>query len=255
MESTELTEDTLSLCALARHFMRYNKINEGRDILQLVRDIEENPSLKSIVRRSRIQYYLAQCYNQGIGVEQNFAKAFELYKRSAEQGHADAQYWMGSYYNTQAEDPTIAEEAQKNYQEAIKWYRLSAKQNNLKSQCNLANLLYQGKGGQKDVIYAFILYKISAEHGHATAQNNLGIIYEKGEGRAISKNVQKAIFWFHKAAYQGSAEGQNNLACCYEEGLGVKANIPKAITWYKKSAKQGHENAIESLERLQGVRQ
>ena len=38
------------------------------------------------------QFNLGICYEQGRGVEKDTKKAFEWYKKSAEQGFADAQY-------------------------------------------------------------------------------------------------------------------------------------------------------------------
>ena len=37
-------------------------------------------------------------YREGNGVEQNDAKAFELFSKAAEQGNSRAEYWMGIVY-------------------------------------------------------------------------------------------------------------------------------------------------------------
>ena len=41
------------------------------------------------------QYNLGYCYEFGIGVEKNEVKAFEYYKKSADQGYLDAQLILG----------------------------------------------------------------------------------------------------------------------------------------------------------------
>ena len=41
------------------------------------------------------QYYLAICYRYGNGVEKDEVKAFEMYEKSAEQGDNDAQISLG----------------------------------------------------------------------------------------------------------------------------------------------------------------
>ena len=62
------------------------------------------------------QYVLGICYGCGVGVEQDYKKAVEWYHKSAEQGHAEAQYNLGNcYYN--------GEGVEQNYEKAVEWYR------------------------------------------------------------------------------------------------------------------------------------
>ena len=44
------------------------------------------------------QYYVATCYENGIGVEKNLTEAFKMYRRSAERGLPDAMYHLASFY-------------------------------------------------------------------------------------------------------------------------------------------------------------
>ena len=46
-------------------------------------------------------------------------------------------------------------------------------------------------------------YRLAAEQGHARAQNNLGVMYEFGDG--VPQNYAEAVKWFHLAAEQGNA--------------------------------------------------
>ena len=55
------------------------------------------------------------------------------------------------------------------------------------AQNNLALMYVQGRGVPKDVMKAFKLFRLAAEQGHATAQYNLGVMYEKGEGSSRSQ--------------------------------------------------------------------
>ena len=51
--------------------------------------------------------------------------------------------------------------------------------------------------------------KALAELGMAAAQNNLGIMYDNGEG--VPENDAEAVKWFRKAADQGHAKAQYNI--------------------------------------------
>jgi TPR repeat protein len=65
-----------------------------------------------------------------------------------------------------------------------------------------------------------------AAQGDADAQNNLGTLYEKGQG--VSQDYTKARQWFEKAAAQGSVAAQNNLGVLYASGQGVPQDYATA---------------------------
>src|SRR5947207_737948 len=77
-----------------------------KNILQMLEDkyIISNPQrgleiIKRCINRCdpKICYYLAQCYEEGIGIEQNKNKAIKLYTKSAEAGNKNAIYRLEFY--------------------------------------------------------------------------------------------------------------------------------------------------------------
>ena len=56
--------------------------------------------LKKIAATNRLaaQYYLAVCYEQGIGVEKDLTQAFTMYRKAAERGLPDAMYHIAVFY-------------------------------------------------------------------------------------------------------------------------------------------------------------
>ena len=50
---------------------------------------------------------------------------------------------------------------------------------------------------------AFEIWKPLAEKGNSTAQFNLGLMYDKGDG--VRQNFSKAVKWYRLAAKQGNA--------------------------------------------------
>ena len=58
-----------------------------------------------------------------------------------------------------------------------------------------------------------------AEQGHASAQFNLGLMYDQGQG--VPEDDQQAVAWYRKAADQGHASAQYNLGVMYSYGLEI----------------------------------
>jgi FOG: TPR repeat, SEL1 subfamily len=83
-----------------------------------------------------------------------------------------------------------------------------------------------------------------AEKGDAEAQNNLGVMYAKGEG--VTQNNKEAAKWYHLAAEQGHASAQYNLGVmCYTtkyHGTTIR-DKKEGAKWYHLAAEQGHAGA------------
>jgi len=91
---------------------------------------------------------------------------------------------------------------------------------------------------EKDYQEAVKYYRIAADQGHSFAQKNLGECYEYGDG--VFKDIMKAINYYRLSENQGNSFAQFNLGYCYESGEGVDQDIKKAIEYYKLSANQGN---------------
>jgi TPR repeat protein len=74
----------------------------------------------------------------------------------------------------------------------------------------------------------------------------LGIIYLKGRN-GVSRDELAAVQWFKKAAEAGSALGMNNLGSMYDAGQGGVASDAEAIGWYRKAADKGYALAMRNL--------
>jgi TPR repeat protein len=84
-----------------------------------------------------------------------------------------------------------------------------------------------------------------AEGGDASAQTNLGLRYELGQG--VQQNYGEAARWYRRAADQGFARAQTNLGYLFDEGLGVPQDWAEAWRWYQQAAAQGDARAINNL--------
>ncbi len=102
------------------------------------------------------------------------------------------------------------------------------------TQFDLESGNYYAKVG--DNVEAVKWYRKAAEQGNATAQNNLGVCYENGDG--VAKDMKEAVKWYQKAAEQGNADAQLNLEPFYRSG--ADEDKAEAFKWLLKTTMQGH---------------
>ena len=210
-------------------------------------DVQAAKPEKILLQKTQLsKEEIESIYNQGLKEynSKNYSEAVKLFKKSAEQGNAVAQSWLGFCYEN-------GFGVSKDFSEAFKWYKKSAEQGNAFSQNELGEFYYNGTGVSKDLTEAFKWFKKSAEQGNAVAQSWMGFCYENGFG--VSKDLSEAFKWYIKSAEQGNEIAQYNLGLCYEYGKGVPEDINKAKWWYKKAADQGRKEAKEALDRWKNI--
>ena len=178
------------------------------------------------------QYRLGCMYYYGNGrLSQDYSTAFHWFMMSAEQGHMEAQNFVGVMYRT-------GKGTRQDDSEALKWYKRSAEHGNSVAQSNLGGMYYYAYGVKQDYGQALIWFTKSAEQGDSDAQNYLGNMYRNGQG--VSMDYQKSLYWYRKSAEQENAFAQSNLGIMYEFGYGVSKDYAEAVKWYRKSAEQGN---------------
>ncbi len=62
-----------------------------------------------------------------------------------------------------------------------------------------------------------------------------------------SKGYKKALEYFKKAASMGDAAGYNNLGNLYENGEGVQKNLQRALEYHKKACELGFKDACHRI--------
>lgn len=228
------------------------------------------------------QYRVGMCYAEGKGVEEDWGKALECFKKIedqidalnidrnrktfvenviyAEKGYPVAQYHVGKCY---AEGKGI----KKNLRKAFEWYKKAAKLELLEAQYQVGTCYLEGKGVKSNWEKAIeffthiqdnldqiivsedckkiVKYAIFAEKSDAKAQYFLGYCYAHGKG--IRKDWNKAIKWIAKSAEQNYPQAQYFLGLCYKKGKGVEMNNENAFEYFKHAAKQGLAQAQYEL--------
>ncbi len=92
--------------------------------------------------------------------------------------------------------------------------------------------------------------KALADLGVAAAQNNIGVMYDKGKG--VARDYTQAVMWYRKAADQGYAGAQSNLGNKYCNGEGVSKDYTQAMMWYLLANAGGAKETARVLPVLKG---
>ena len=167
-----------------------------------------------IVEQGNVEVFikLGDLYYKGKGVEQNYVKAIEYYKKAmlySNDVEYDADYRMGECYY-------YGRGVEQDYNKAIGWYREAANDNNL-------------RGGGKNV----------------NAQYALGVCYERGHG--VKQDYHEAVKWYKKAAERGHTKAQYAIGRCYYAGKGIEQNYLETVKWYKKVIERGKQEIQETI--------
>jgi len=234
--------DAIAACVLGRAYLTGSS-DVAKDVFRGFQWIARGAKMPN---NALCIYMLAGSFFNGIGVEQDQARAIKYYKhvfnsikQRATDGEILSQYWLGNYYfYGQGE---IAQDQKT----AVEWYKKAAEQGLVQAQNILAVCYHYGHGVTPDIKEAIKWLTQAAEGGDASAQCNLGLNYYNGEG--VEQNTETAVEWFTKAAKRGNPQAQYYLAECYYKGHGIEKDKTKGIEWCMKAAEQGHADAQNNL--------
>ena len=143
--------------------------------------------------------------------------------------------------------PISQEEILANKQKELEKAISKAKAGDAEAQYQMGLKYYNGRVNV-DVDYkkAFEWYQKAAEQGHVKAQNNLGLMYQTGQG--TSKDIQKAIYWYEKAVEQGNVKAHVNLGHVFYFARGsVEQNYERAHELYQRASEEGDVEAKYKL--------
>ena len=157
------------------------------------------------------QFYLAESYQFGIGVEKNIEQALHFYQLASQQWDVDATLRLANF--REGENQLI---------EAIQLYQLAKKQAYALAlfrfgQCHLQR-------GSNNL--AILCYELAAKEGCDLAEFELGLCYAVGKG--VEKNPKEAIKWYQLARHKGNKNAQVCVAEAYLSGEILRKDINEA---------------------------
>jgi TPR repeat protein len=155
------------------------------------------------------EFELGIMFDDGDGVEQDYAKAIEWYTKAAQGGNRQAAFNLGMMYKNGdgvPADMTVAR----------RWFTRASDAGDTRATVELANMSYMGRSVPQDYGKALQYFLKAAKGGNALAQMNAGVMYVRAEGMAAQDIVEGyAWLWL-------GAEGGNERAASLLRSLGEK---------------------------------
>ncbi|OUM62660.1 hypothetical protein PIROE2DRAFT_20773 [Piromyces sp. E2] len=156
------------------------------------------------------------------------------YRRSAENGYPEGQYYYGSCFEEGLVVPM-------DFNKASYWFQLSGNKGFGLASYHLGKCYKRGYGVPMDSAKSIYWMKKSAKQEFDKGQYFLGWYYE------TRNNKEKAIYWYEKAAKLNNLDAMNNLGRCYIDGNENTEQYEKGIKWLMEAAEKGHGNAQNNL--------
>lgn len=166
---------------------------------------------------------LARMYATGDGVQEDDAKAFQIYARIANENAdgnprgrdapfiADAFVTLGEYLRSGVPGGVQPDEGR-----ARRFFAYAASYfGDPEAQYRLAGMYLHGEGGEQNERQAARWFKLAADKGHARAQAAFGRLLFEGVG--VARNPTEGLMWLDVAAH--SAEGDPDIDAMREEAF------------------------------------
>ncbi|WP_455217114.1 tetratricopeptide repeat protein [Kaarinaea lacus] len=90
--------------------------------------------------------------------------------------------------------------------------------------------------------------RLQAEKGQASAQYNLGRMYEMGIKLPVDK--KQALSWYEKSASQGYPDAEYRLALALLYGINIEKDETQGRKWLASAAKHGHQVAENLMKKI-----
>ncbi len=169
-------------------------------------------------------------------------KIVAAYKKAAEMGCAEAQDYLGYWYEEGENGLPV------DYQEAYRWYQKAAEQGDSYAQYDIGWLFDNGLGVKENKREAVKWFKRAASKNNVSAIYRLGLCYYFANG--VGMDRREALKLFRKAAKDNHAGAICMIGDYYYEGCLVEENKEEALKYYEKAAELGDEMAKESLDKI-----
>lgn len=184
------------------------------------------------------EWQLANCYENGLGIDPDPKKAEALLREASDRGNAAAQFQLAIRYFDDGPDQNVVR--------GKALLDAAVRGDDEDALMLKGTFLVDGVYYEQNTSAGLELLEKAAASGSAEAMNRLGELY-RGGSEGIEPNSEKAVQWFQRGAETGSAEAMENLGLSLLAGNGIRRDVKAAETWLRKSAELGNASAECSL--------
>lgn len=219
--------------------------SEGDKFLKMTNDVKRysedmqkeyfDTVLKKISKSEKQLPFVGYLYYNGIGITPDKTTAFNMYKRSANEGSTLGMYLLGKYY---------IEDLNK-FKEGLSWLLKSADGEESLAALYIAQLYNDGKYVAKDEYFALEYYHLAAKLGSTDASF---FIAEKLLSSGDHSGYAKGLEYLNYAAKNQNLQACNTLAKLYiTKNIFVEIDPKKHIMYTACAAKNGDLTAIRTI--------
>lgn len=177
---------------------------------------------------------MAVCYYYGQGLQKDWREASKWFEKSAKQGNARAQAFLGRSY-------LYGHGVNEDDAQAVYWLQQGVAQGDDVAQYELGICYQYGYGVESSQKSAWELFQKSAEQGNDDAQCKAGEFCYFGIAEVSDPTL--AVEWFEKSANQDNSLAQTWVGKCLYFGYGAEQDWAAAKEWFEKASENGDETA------------
>ena len=205
-----------------------NELKEGKDINKSELAIYIKFGVENELRESIFKY--GYIYEKGIGIEQNYEKAYYYYTLAAETKYIKSMIKLGDWYKNGIF-------LSRNIDLAIKWYEKAANEGDIESIEKLIEIYENGIGGRrsdiKAIYYVFKLMDLDALKGKEK------LVYYCFKGIGIEKNKEKGYELLEEIKEIDEGTAKYIKGYLGEKGL-IDINNDEVIKLYQEGIELGN---------------
>ena len=177
---------------------------------------------------------VAACYRTGTGVRKNPDKAIPFLEDAASRGCVEAKMDLGMLYINS-----------KRPEEAYRWFKEGAADENLTCMYYTAEMQIEGNGTEKNEKKGAEEMLAAARKGFPMAMYYVGKCYFDGIG--MDADPAEGLKWYKLGAARNALKAQWNLAQCLREGKVGPVAYDQAIYWYGVAVSKGYRKSFQRL--------
>lgn len=212
-------------------------------------------SMEKINPDAQLEYRIGSMYLVGKGTAADPQKALNLFLKSADGGNAFAAYQAAQMLDEGKQVDQDEAKAAKLYTDALAGFiALEVDKPDAQLEYRIGSMLLCGEGIEKDVDEAMRWFQMSAKSGNPYAEYQMAELFE--EGTKVPKADATGLYAEALSSFllldqkNPDAMAEYRIGSMYLAGKGTKRDPKEAIHWFERSAQKGNHYAEYQMAEL-----